>query len=349
MRKFILLALLLQTFLAYAQYEPLENHWEYYGELHPDINAFDNLQAVPDRTLLFFTEYTSGNPPGEVLFYDTKTQRWQVYPTLDLFGVVIRRAFWYPHTKESYFYLAFPLAAKEKTGLYKLSLDQETVVRGEQMPFLWPNPYMLPDIVLDDNERLVSYFLTAERNGERLEAFSIYADDGTELWSYSTKKHSYRETTVFWLGGKWLFRHYGVAGMTAGIEFNKYDHGIHHAIFNYKTGEERNYFPEVIIGYGKDHIITTSKELTGLTIRNLDNEIVYRDLVFKLAELPEDIRLKPLLGFAMLDYPYLYYSVHLHLYFRFYYTMALNLETNQAHRVVDGRLLGIFDRGGEQP
>jgi hypothetical protein len=346
MKKFVLLILLVQTFLVHAQYKPPENRWEYYGELSPDINTLDDPKAMSERILLFFTRYYIYDNPSSVLRYDTKVQQWQVYSILELFGEDVHIAFWYPHTRENYFYLDFTLTAREKTGWYKLYLDRETVVRQEQVPYLWPNRYMLPNVVLDDNERLVSYFLETEKWGERLEAFSIYAEDGTEIWSYFNKKDSSLDTTVFWIGGKWLFRHYGAAGMTAGIGLNNYNHGIHHTIFNYQTGEERNYFPEVIIGYGKGHIITTTKEMIGLTIRNLDDEIVYRDPSFKMAELSEDYS-KPLLGFATLDYPYLYYPVHLPRFLRFHCTMVLNLETNQAHTVVDGRLLGIFNRDGE--
>jgi hypothetical protein len=345
MKKLFLIILLAQTILAHAQYKPPENRWEYYGELSPDINILNDPQAALDRIWLFFTEYASGNP-GSVLRYDTRTHYWQVYSTLDLFGEDIRIAFWYPHTGKNYCYFDDHIFdARERTGWYKLYLDQEIVIHREQMSYLWPNPYMLPDVMLDDKERLVSYFLATEKQGERIEAFSIYAEDGTEIWSYSNKKDSSRETTVFWLGGKWLFKHYGVAGLTAGITFNNNNYGIHHTIFNYKTGEERNYFPEVIIGYGKDHIITTTKEMVGLTIRNLDEEIVYRDPAFKLAELPEYIgySYKPFLGFAQLDYPYLYYPIHIGNTFYFHCTAVLNLETNQAHTVVDGRLLGIFN------
>jgi hypothetical protein len=347
MKKFVLMILLTQTILAHAQYEPSENRWEYYGELSPDINIFDNPHAMPDRILLFFTRYYIYNNPSSVLCYDTKVQQWQVYSILELFDYDIFYAFWYPHTKENYLDLMYDIAyARENISWQKLYLDKETVVRLEHFPHFWPNHYMPPDVVLDSNERLVSNFLETEKRGERLEAFSIYAEDGTELWRYSNKKDSSRETTVFWIGGKWLFKHYGAAGLTAGIGFNDYNYGIHHTILNYKTGDERNYFPEVIIGYGKDHIITTTKEMVGLTIRNLDDEIVYRDPSFKLADISEDYS-KPLLGFAMLDYPYLYYPVHIPEFLRFHCTMVLNLETNEAHKVMDGRLLGIFNRDEE--
>jgi hypothetical protein len=347
MKKLVMLVLLIQNVLAHAQYTPPENRWEYYDELRPNINTLHDPQAVPDRILLFFTKY-SYSDSDSVLRYDTKTQHWQAHLTLYLFGYDILYAFWYPHTGGNYLYLNYDIAyTRENNGWHKLCLDKKTVVRLEQETSRWQNLSMLPDVILDDNERLVSYFLATEKRGERIEAFAIYAEDGTELWSYSNKKDSFRETTVFWLGGKWLFRHYGVVGLTAGIGFNNYDYGVHHIIFNYRTGEERNYFPEVIIGYGKGHIITTTKEMVGLTIRNLDDEIVYSDPAFKLAELPEYISYKPFLGLAQLDYPYLYYPIHVGNTFYFHCTTVLNLKTNQAHTVVDGRLLGIFNKDEE--
>jgi hypothetical protein len=85
-----------------------------------------------------------------------------------------------------------------------------------------------------------------------------------------------------------------------------------YTMINYKTREERSFYPEIIVGFGKDLVMITGKDMKGLTIRNLENEIVYRDAGYDLLAMIKSIwdYRNGGLGFCAIDLPYVYMPVY---------------------------------------
>lgn len=80
-------------------------------------------------------------------------------------------------------------------------------------------------------------------------------------------------------------------------------------IWNYKTGYFNKFIDRKIIGFGKGHIVTTSKDYYGLSLLDYNANIVYHNNEISFSKILKDVRymMQPIqFYFAYFDDPFIY-------------------------------------------
>jgi hypothetical protein len=164
-----------------------------------------------------------------------------------------------------------------------------------------------------------------------------------EPYFHLQKRENVETSNVIWIGGSWIFIQPLIwsGGFSQSI--------ANYAIINYKTGEERSFYPEIVAGFGRNMVLTTGRDLIGLTIRTLDNEVVYRDSAFDFGGIlrhEEWAYAGRGLGFGYIDLPYVYINVFSRAggpYVPWFYEV-LNLQTGKVYALRHVlHMVGIFE------
>lgn len=292
-------------------------------ELNPDINNFENMNISTKNRRLYFED-------GD-LFYSWSASD-NVLKILSPEEVGFHPLsfsddkFWNPHTESSYVVMHEPDGLYN--GLYKLIFANDHTLILE----LQDSHYTEPPFEIHKNLIFKSEYM-GNNPSESIISYSILTDKDDAIWN---RVYDYPANNISYISDAWLL-----------IEARGTD-----TVLNYETGEEISFDPEVVIGYGKGVILTSSskneKEFTGITVWTPEKEVLYRDENFPLSEimLEGDRWLFPLITSARFDYPYIYCntalvwgSMHPH-----YGVIVMDLETGKTYLAPHGsRALAVFE------
>jgi hypothetical protein len=303
-QKPLVLILLLLALNIFAQENGRPEFYEY-GSLNPQINNLDRLSWKEGRTLLFGDAYGG----KKIIITDTAFRRTAALDSVsDITAARINNIenvawniYWDFHTKQSFINAAgWHLLEKNGTSF------QTKRVGG--INFAYPSADRVR-IVMDRGD-----VLTVVHNYQTGMNELTVTSSANEVFFRAARPPRLFGTT--WIGGDWIFMDALFRSPAGGWGF-EYD-----TIVNYRTGEERSFYPEIIVGFGKNLVMTTStddikrgitsKELIGITLWNLDNEIIYRDASFDLCGMLEwgVFYWSRALFFCSVDLPYVYVPVY---------------------------------------
>jgi hypothetical protein len=306
-----------------------------FGSLHPQINNLDQLFWKEGRTLVFADYWREKIIITDTSFQKAATQNF----ILGIDTVLIGKAYWDFHTKQNF--VGGFLLEKSGDGFQAKTVD------SSRRNFAYPGDNRAR-IVMDNGDALTVTTAVKAVNDRRILTNELTVSSASGATLFHTEP-PHLLSSVTWIGGDWIFM--GTSPRAGGFGIR------HYTIVNYRTREERSFYPEIIVGFGKNLVMTTStddpgitgKELTGITLWNLDNEIIYRDALFDLCGTIKGAGNYQSrgLGFCSVDLPYIYVPV----YARSAGPVArvsygiLDLYKGRAYTAGFGEalLLGIFD------
>jgi hypothetical protein len=289
-----------------SQTESQEKIFVEYNQLNPIVSSIENISGPENRRLYYYKPNGKTIKEDSLLRYDPANgeERMLSLSRIEGYPVKITEAFWGYNEGFNYCYInkGYDAITDVMSGWNKLFVSEHDIINMRPLNYYAPPLRTTPLIVkMDDGHVLYSETVLAPF-GRKDENFKII-DSNTEkiIWSYSCKEN-YFATNIYWIGGNWLFMENSAFGGGS-------IYGVNHTIFNYLTGEDRSFYPEIIIGFGKGYIATTTKELIGITIWDMENQIVFRDNTFEMAGMLETYYSK-ILDFGYIDIPYVYYTVY---------------------------------------
>jgi hypothetical protein len=315
-----------------------------YQPLNPEAyNSNAITSCDPKRKLYYFAPSGSSYKKNDILRYDliTKEELLITEEQSRLKSKIIQNAFWVPHTGKNYCYIISSLYDPEiallEDGWYAMVLTDGNYPCFSYEWVAHEVSLVPPEVSLNNGHIL--YSLDIYKNGITSEAFKVVDNKKSEtLWEYNgTIKSTIAKTNVYWLGETWLLKT-GYSYFGPHYESN--------IIFNYMTQEEISFYPDIIIGYGEGYILTTSKEMCGITIYDFDGNIVYRDTTFALTGMTPSWVKEAVMTIAYIDLPYIYYSVYNSLgLFVPECAVILDVQAQKSYITSSAwKLLGVFER-----
>jgi hypothetical protein len=247
--------LLLAVLPVFAQEKREVREFYEVGGLSPDINRLEEFPAKTGRTLVFLDTYRK-----KVIVTDTDFEEETVLDRFCGFAVSeITKGYWDYYTGKNYMMAKYGWYFPEKTG---------NGFRAVAQPVREFSRLTFEDGPGDNSNWIQLGNGDAVRKGSRTPQLTVYNPRTNEVYYQNTISYG----NVLWPGGNWIIP------VWSDLSFGDDETPM----VNYKTGEERTFYPEVILGVGKNLVMTTGKNWIGFTIWNLDNEIVYRDAEFNL-------------------------------------------------------------------
>jgi hypothetical protein len=320
-----------------------------YKSLNPEIDLLSGSEAMNGgRKLLLFPQLASFTRTEYAYIYDTAKNTAIKVPSEEagFFPYTRITYFWDPHTKANYGYVRSSLG-NDISGWYTLTLKDNGRLtlslqsKDEYWAYRSPPRSNIsgPRILVSNYSGYLRDRLPEYKYDSKFDIFDI--DTNERIWSCSVS-HS-TSVDLYWISGSWFLKY--LTPRIAGIW--KTD-----TIFNYETNEEVSFAPESIIGYGDGVILTslqTEKDFIGMTVWNMDHEILYCDTNFLITGMLEKLRKnsqgQPTIDFSYYDYPYIYCNVtDAYLFGGGYTTLIMNLIERKTYMSPEGYYLhGIFE------
>jgi hypothetical protein len=256
-------------------------YFEQYDDLRPDINAFAGRAiegSSSARTLLFYTVGQSRRP---ILIGNTGSNVLSVLPD-ERIGMgrsqMISLRFWDPHTRSNYMRCeGVSVTNNEGRGWYLLALSDNYLAFHMQDSYVFWADFTPPYVQLTDTRVFTAqYEMGRESNhAEYLtshkSSFKIIDTRSSQtVWELARAEENF--TNLYWVNEQWcLIKRNAYFAMGPAERPN--------TIINYETGETVSFAPEIIIGYGKGVVLTTTETesgFTGLTVWTPEKEVRYR-------------------------------------------------------------------------
>jgi hypothetical protein len=285
-----------------------------YRTFNPAVNSLD-LGALPRVRRLYYRDIFPASYERSGLYYRFDPHTGEEYIVSHEPKPPSPKWYWDVNTRTNYWYIHtyLPIRGSLLAGGNKIDIDENGVITGtpaeawpQDKPVYWDNGHVL----LTEKKRSSS---TDEKGV--YERFRI-VDGKTNavLWSLegywkNSGSWNFFETYVRRIGGSWIF--VDNAEWVWGRDIKgRITFAYSDTIFNYVSGERRRFAPEIIMGCGDGYVVTTNKEFVGITIRDIENNIVFQDPGFELLGMiraDQGYRF----CFAIVDMPYIYYTVDL--------------------------------------
>ena len=321
-----------------------------YINLKPEINLFTEYtddNNVYERILLF--HFLRSSQP--ILIYDTSTKSIGILPD-DQIGIdkneLIPQCFWDPHIRKNYIYRRAPGVNNENSGWYALRFTNNFLsfhLQDRNINWTRQNP---PYVQLTGT-RLFTAQYNVIRFGNTSSWKSIFRvydiNSNKTLWE-DTEVGAYEFAEIYWINENWYIK-------KSTPSFVSGDHPRHNEIYNYETGKSVSFASEIIIGYGKGVILTTTEtagtDFIGITVWTPEKEILYRDSTFPISGIVNRTELSsfgdPAIDVSYFDFPFIYFDISWVTYFgRPYATLILNLIDGKTYISPQGTyLVGIFE------
>lgn len=242
---------------------------------------------------------------------------------------------WNPQTENHFSYMKFSDTIM-KTGWYSYTFSSDDKIEFNYITSTrsWASRNE-PSFPVDKNRILSSKYKLEDRN--TWESYHCISENGNVIWDM-TRSAALR-SDVYWVSGDWLLIQ--ALSIIPGI-------GFEFSLLNYITGEKKCYASEEIIGYGKEVIITSRKDMEryiGITVRSTEGFVLYQDDDLPLSDIiDKDNNLNTIIDFAWYDYPYIYCDTSV-----FWgaknskYTIIMNLVDGSIYCAPLGyHLMGVF-------
>jgi hypothetical protein len=327
----------------FSQTDTQTNVFVEYKLLKPTISNIENTADIKDRRIYYYVPNSRTIQKDSLLRYDpANNEEWRLPLSLIelLYPVGISGGFWDFHKRFNYVYLykqEYGANIDLKAGWNKVDILEDNSIYLEPVDDYAPSLRNTPSsVIMNSGHILYSKTTLSGILKKKDEEFKVVdSNTGETIWTYTGKGIPF-DTNVYWIGGNWLFKE-NSAFSGGGV----YD--VNHIIFNYLTGEERSFAPGIIIGFGEGYIMTTTKELVGITIRDMENHIIFQDTTFELTGML-NIRYAKMIDFGYIDLPYVYYTVYsMSGPNRSECSVVLNLRTKKTYMTRTAwNLLGVF-------
>ena len=296
-----------------------------------------NILSKQERTDLIFIFYDGLSNETPLLVLNASNYSTETINDFDVSNII--DFVYYPFIYGNYIYIE-----DENKGWYKLEYYPEN--RKLQRRFIWFPPggrVRLPfqKYSIFNDKYVIKYDYI---NGNR--GFSIVEEtEDYTIWEKEFPVSDLSYGNVYWLGDYFLMQTNTHIVASSDNEYNSENPS---RVINYKENIEIDFTSELVIGYGRGFIITTSAELYGVNIYNLKNELLFQE---KDVDLLSPTKCKynnegGSISFAYFENPNLFISLVLPGgicgYGETY--MVLNLEKNQiiTPATNQSNLLGIF-------
>jgi hypothetical protein len=269
------------------------------GTLNSDINRLEELSPKAGRTLVFLVRDDQDRDRKDVIVTDSTFQEQTFLGRFcGIEASEIRQGYWDYHTGISYLNdrgWCF-IIEKGDNGFRAVEIPVRQLFR---LTFRDGPGDNLHWIQLGNGDAV-------RKDGAEI---TVYNPRTNEVFFQETRYHN----NILWPGGTWIIPTRSSAagwGEKRDLETR--------TMLNYKTGEERSFYPDIILGAGKNLVMTTGQNLIGLTIRNLENEILYRDAGFDLLKQMRQTWIEVFgwptgyhgFGFGFIDLPYVYLPLY---------------------------------------
>jgi hypothetical protein len=317
--KTVALNICLFFFLLYPLSAHDDFYFEEYDDLRPDINTFagGSIEGSNNVRQLLFRTLSSWFDP--ILIGNTGSNVLSVLPDEQI-GMerrqMISQYFWDPHTRNNYQYCqGVSLTNNEERGWYLLKLSNNYLALHLQDNYRYWADNTPPHVQLTDTKFFTAQyqlgqfsnheeFLTSYRSSFKI----IDTKLNQIVWEMT--KAADRFTNLYWITEQWHL-------ILRSTYFAMRPAEPQNTIFNYETGETVSFAPEIIIGYGKEVVLTTTETengFIGITVWTPEKEVLYRDRNFSLSGIIDHEHGqitwgRPCLFISYFDFPYIYCNI----------------------------------------